>query len=144
MRQGHSLHQYLGRVHLWRFCLIKYAHNGPFNGPINIDILDCTKTTARRDEKHISFGASYISDLTMLLKCVVDHVYGVQCNLTLLACISYYLVWYINRISPIILNRHTKRGLCCTLQNTKVYCVEVNLWPEKRRHRSKPRPLSWS
>ena len=31
MQQEYSLSQDPGRVRIWRFCLIKYARNGPFN-----------------------------------------------------------------------------------------------------------------
>ena len=30
-----------GRVRLWKFCVIKYSHNGPFNGPINSKMMAC-------------------------------------------------------------------------------------------------------
>ena len=32
------IHMYLGQVRLWRFYLIKYAHNGPFNEPASFRI----------------------------------------------------------------------------------------------------------
>ena len=34
----HLLPYDLGRVRSWRFCLIKYAHNGPFNEPASFGI----------------------------------------------------------------------------------------------------------
>ena len=36
--QGHQLWSDLGRIRLWRFCLIKYTHNGRFGEPINCGI----------------------------------------------------------------------------------------------------------
>ena len=36
--QGHQLWLDLGRIRLWRFCLIKYTHNGRFGEPINCGI----------------------------------------------------------------------------------------------------------
>ena len=38
MLQGHSLPYDLGQVGLWRFGLIKYEHNGPFNELVNFSI----------------------------------------------------------------------------------------------------------
>ena len=37
-RQGHLLPEDLARVRFWRFCRIKHAHNGPFNGPASFGI----------------------------------------------------------------------------------------------------------
>ena len=36
--QGHLLPYDLGQVLSWRFCLIKYAHNGSFNEPASFDL----------------------------------------------------------------------------------------------------------
>ena len=35
---GHSLIGDIGRMRLWGFCLIKYAHNGQFNEPVSFGI----------------------------------------------------------------------------------------------------------
>ena len=36
--QGYSLPWGLGQVRSWKFCLIKYAHNRPFNEPASFDL----------------------------------------------------------------------------------------------------------